>query len=168
VLNLIPEELKDAILALSHRTRLDIIAILQKSDLSYTQLLEKTGIQKGSLTNHLNKLMDAGLINNFSQGRFGGPYNSFYRLSRFGNDFLASLLSSIEIPTEPSREKDDWYLRALHNVAVYNEKSILLRAFEQCQPTVPMANKLFQIYDNQVELKYKHIIAMEPKHKRST
>ena len=92
-----PEEMKEAVSALDHDIRWRIVELIEETrGLSYTELLEALGIQKGSLTHHLNRLMEGGIIDNYSEKEFRGPYNSYYRLSRFGKDFLDGLLSSIE------------------------------------------------------------------------
>jgi predicted transcriptional regulator len=75
---------KKAVFALGHKQTWSIINILQQEkQLSYTELKAKTNMQKGSLNHHLNKLMDTGLVDNFSQDIISGPYKSFYRNSNF-------------------------------------------------------------------------------------
>ena len=162
---MIPNELIRAVLALSHKTRWDIIAKLQQQQLSYTELLNNTGMRKGSLTHHLNKLMDAGLIDNFSQGTISGPYSSYYRLSRFGKDFLTSLISSIEIPLkEPETNTEDApFLTVLHNEDTYKERSIVMRAFGIPQSSSFKTGRLIKTYDNKAETSYMHITKKELK-----
>lgn len=95
---IIPEEIKEAISALDHTLRWRIVELLQERDESaYTELLGILNIPKGSLTHHLNKLMENGIIDNYSKEEFGGPYSSYYRLSSFGKDLIAGILSSIQI-----------------------------------------------------------------------
>jgi len=95
---IIPEEIKDAVSALDHDLRWRIVELLQeKNESAYTELLEMLNIPKGSLTHHLDKLMENGIIDNYSKEEFGGPYSSYYRLSSFGKDIIAGILSSIQI-----------------------------------------------------------------------
>jgi DNA-binding transcriptional ArsR family regulator len=94
----IPEEIKEMVSALDHDTRWRIIELIQdKQKLSYTELLQGLSVRKGTLTHHLNRLMEAGIIDNFAGDDFAGPYSSYYELSRFGKDFIAGLLSSVQV-----------------------------------------------------------------------
>lgn len=103
-----PDELKEALSALNHDIRWRIVELIQEEEtLAYTELLEKLNIQKGSLSHHLNRLMEAGILDNYAKEEFGGPYNSYYKLSRFGKDFVVGLLSSVEmtIPIEAPKRR---------------------------------------------------------------
>lgn len=93
-----PDEIKEAVSALNHDIRWRIVELIQEEEtLAYTELLKKLNIQKGSLSHHLNRLMEAGILDNYAKEEFGGPYSSYYKLSRFGEDFVAGLLSSVEM-----------------------------------------------------------------------
>lgn len=95
----IPEEIKEALSALSQRIRWRIIELIrEEKSMSYTEILVRLGIQKGSLTYNLDRLMEAGILDNYSGEEFGGPYRSYYQLSPFGKDLIAGILSSIEVP----------------------------------------------------------------------
>lgn len=163
---MIPDELKKAVLALSNGTRLEIIDLLGKADLSYTQLLESTRIRKGSLNNHLNKLMNAGLVNNYSKGTFSRPHKSFYRLSRYGGDFLASLLATIEIPFADSyrNTNDSESRKKLCHSVEYDEKAIVMKAFGTSEPFNIGHKRFIQIYENKNEFKYRQNVAVDLKH----
>ena len=92
-----PDEIKEAVVAISHPTRWCIIELLQVNNrLAYTELLNSLNTSKGLLNHHLNKLTEAGLVDNYAQGEFGSQYSSYYSLSRFGKDFTDGLLSSVE------------------------------------------------------------------------
>jgi len=94
----VPVELKEAISALDHSLRWRIVELLQENDGSaYTELLELLKIPKGSLTHHLNRLMENGIIDNYSKEEFTGPYSSYYRLSSFGQGIIDGILSSIQM-----------------------------------------------------------------------
>ena len=97
-----PNEIKEAVSALDNERRWRIVELVQDNEeLAYTELLRILDVRKGSLTHHLNILMEGGILDNYSKGGFGGPYSSYYRLSRFGRDFLAGLLSSVEFTIYP-------------------------------------------------------------------
>ena len=157
---MIPDELKVAVSALSHKTRWEIIEALQQSELSYTELLKTIDIPKGSLNHHLIKIMEAGLIDNYSQGEFSGPYSSYYRLSSFGKNILRSLLSSVEVVipaviTKKHIEKEDLIAHAVFKSEVYEEKSFILTAFGIPQSLGSQTCNLFvQKYINKEESKY--------------
>lgn len=94
-----PKEIKEAVSALGYNVRWSIIELIQKNEeMAYTELLRTLNIRKGSLTHHLNRLMETGIIDNYSKEEFGGPYSSYYQLSRFGKDLVTGLLSSIQFP----------------------------------------------------------------------
>lgn len=97
---ILPQEIKEAVSALDHHTRWRIIELIQSNQkLSYTELLQSLSVRKGTLTHHLNKLMESGIIDNYSGEEFSGPYTSYYELSRFGKDFLAALISPFKLRT---------------------------------------------------------------------
>jgi hypothetical protein len=113
--------------------------------------------------------MYAGLVDNYSKGEFSGPYNSYYRLSAFGKDFLASLLSSVEVAIpivarETFREKDDVYSKIAYNSEVYTE-SLAIQAFGLPKSNAFRANKHIRMYGNKVEPKYSLVVASELNHK---
>ena len=94
-----PKEIKEAVSALDHDVRWSIIELIQKNEeMAYTELLRTLNIKKGSLTHHLNSLMENGLLDNYSKEKFSGPYSSYYQLSRFGKDLITGLLSSVQFP----------------------------------------------------------------------
>jgi DNA-binding HxlR family transcriptional regulator len=101
---IIPEDVKTAVSALSHQIRWRIIELIQEHEkLSYTEMLQRLAIHKGSLTHHLNRLMEAGMIDNYSEDGFFGPFSSYYQLSPFGKDLLMGLLSSFQFKPIPIR-----------------------------------------------------------------
>jgi DNA-binding transcriptional ArsR family regulator len=95
---IIPEEVKDTVSALDNDVRWRIVELVHENqNLSYTELLQRLWVRKGSLTHHLNRLMEAGILDNYSGENFGGSYTSYYKLSRYGRDFVAGLLSSVKV-----------------------------------------------------------------------
>lgn len=93
-----PLELRKALKALSNETREHIFLNLTEEGDSYTELLRRTNIQKGSLTHHLKTLMSAGLVRNFSRGKIQGAYDSFYAKTGFGESLVAGILGGVEPP----------------------------------------------------------------------
>jgi DNA-binding transcriptional ArsR family regulator len=94
----IQKDLKEAVAALDHPIRWHIVELIEdEGELSYTELLSRLRIRKGSLTHHLNRLMEGGLMDNFSKNELGDSYHSYYSLSRFGQDFVNSLEYSTAI-----------------------------------------------------------------------
>lgn len=99
---IVPEEVKEAVSALSHRTRWRIVdSFLENDSLSYTELLLRLKVRKGTLTHHLNRLMESGLIDNYSGRDFGDPFSSYYQLSPFGKDLVTGILSSVQFKIIP-------------------------------------------------------------------
>jgi DNA-binding transcriptional ArsR family regulator len=91
-----PEELRAGVVALSDHTREKILFTLMIGDRSYTQLRNPLKVRKGSLTHHLKVLMKAGLVRNFSKGKFSGPYDSFYAITDFGRDLIQGVNGAFE------------------------------------------------------------------------
>jgi DNA-binding transcriptional ArsR family regulator len=101
---IIPEEVKEAVSALSHRIRWRIVDLfLENESLSYTELLLRLKVRKGTLTHHLNRLMESGLIDNYSGEDFGDTFSSYYQLSSFGKDLVTGILSSVQFNVIPQR-----------------------------------------------------------------
>lgn len=133
----IPEEIKEAVSSLDYDLRWRLIELIQeKEELSYTELLRKLRVKKGSLSHHLNRLMEGGILDNFSKKEFGGPYTSYYKLSQFGRDFLDGLLSSVEFglflqPYErrARRPVRKYYLESAKQYAAYLSKKPLKKGF---------------------------------------
>jgi DNA-binding transcriptional ArsR family regulator len=68
-----------------------ILFNLMIGESSYTELQKSLEVRKGSLTHHLKVLMKAGLVKNFSKGKFSGPYESFYTITELGRDLIQGL-----------------------------------------------------------------------------
>jgi len=94
---MIPDEIKDAIKAINNKFRFKIIEnIYQKGPLSYTELLNELKLRKGSLTYHLDALLEGGLLDNYPIDEIDSQYKSYYSLSKFGRDFLSALFSPFD------------------------------------------------------------------------
>ncbi len=103
----IPVEIKRAVTGLDHDERWRIVdMLLRQGEIRYAVLQRALEIKKGSLTYHLDQLMLAGLVDNYSREKFQGPYESWYSLSRFGIDIINNLMATLEITPaiEPARQ----------------------------------------------------------------
>jgi len=59
---------------------------------SFSEIIEKTGIKSSTLTHHLRELMKASLITNFyKKSEDGSRAYSYYELTDFGRDFYDAL-----------------------------------------------------------------------------
>jgi len=113
-----PDEIKGAVSALDHDTRWKIVELIQeKKRLAYTELFRYLKVRKGTLTHHLNKLMENGILDNYAGENFDDPYSSYYELSRFGKDFISGLLSSIQVSL-PFQIPTRGYLPAISSVKI--------------------------------------------------
>ena len=62
--------------ALSHGIRIEIIDLLQDSEMSFSELYDKIGISKSSLSQHLSIMVGKGILIRRKEG-----LNSYYRVS---------------------------------------------------------------------------------------
>lgn len=62
--------------ALGHPIRVEVIDILQSDELSFSELLEKTGSPKSNLSQHLSSMATKGILSQRKEGQ-----NCFYKLS---------------------------------------------------------------------------------------
>lgn len=61
---------------LANSIRIEIIEILRKSEMGFSEIAEKTGVAKSSLSQHLNVMIEKGILIQRKEG-----LNSFYTLS---------------------------------------------------------------------------------------
>ena len=91
-----PREIVMAIKGLDNAIRFTILTLLSKhQELSFTELNEILKIKKGSLAHHLEKLMNAALVKNYSKKELKGPYDSYYAPTEFGKIFLSAIFESL-------------------------------------------------------------------------
>jgi len=105
--------------ALSDETRLRMLALLEKSELSVNELQEITRLSQSRISTHLGLLQDAGLVQSRRDGK-----RAFYRLSEDSDESVAELLKlaiqgAVELPE--------------HTGDLINLKRILKRRQEQDQ-----------------------------------
>lgn len=62
--------------ALAHPSRLQIIELLNTSEMGFAELMDRTGLLKSNLSQHLSVLQTAGVIACRKQGQ-----NKYYRIS---------------------------------------------------------------------------------------
>lgn len=98
----VPNELKRAVAAVDSDLRWKIVELLlSHKELSYTELVKKLGIRKGSLTYHLNQLKKGAILENYAKEDFKTLYDSYYSVSPYGRQFIDSLFSSLS-PLPPT------------------------------------------------------------------
>src|SRR5215475_4857352 len=105
--------------ALSDPTRLRIVALLEKDELSVNELQEITRMGQSRISTHLGLLQDSGLVQSRRDGK-----RSFYRLSTVTN---GSLSEFVQLAIRGAKEL------AEHNADQINLKRILNRRREQEQ-----------------------------------
>jgi DNA-binding transcriptional ArsR family regulator len=90
-----PLSLVRAVEALSEKHRREIFMSLNdKPGLAYSELKAITGLDKGTLNHHLEKLIAGALIRNFRGESPANQYTSFYEISSIGKRLLTNLYST--------------------------------------------------------------------------
>lgn len=79
-------------LASGERRRI-MIELQETRSLSYSKILETTGLSKGTLNYHLKNLLSAGLLRNYIDDQVQ-PYSSYYEVSELGINVIDNLLAS--------------------------------------------------------------------------
>jgi len=77
-------EIAEILSALSHESRLFALSFLIDGEKELKFLIEKTGLSKNGLVNHLSTLMDAGLVERVSRGK--------YRLTKDGAGYVSDMV----------------------------------------------------------------------------
>ena len=113
-----PSTLK-SLRALSDPTRLRIVALLEKDELSVNELQEITRMGQSRISTHLGLLQDSGLVQSRREGK-----RTFYRLSLPENDTAGQV---IQLAVRGSRELPE------HPSDQINLKRIINRRQEQAQ-----------------------------------
>ena len=88
-------------LASDERRRI-LIELEEKRRLSYSEILQRTGLSKGTLNYHLKQLATAGMTRNFIDDRIE-PYSSYYEVSEFGRNLIENFLDSFRPPSRHIR-----------------------------------------------------------------
>ncbi len=68
--------LSDTCKALSHPIRIEIIELLGKGELGFSEISERTGVAKSNLSQHLSVMVERGILRQRKEG-----LNSYFRLS---------------------------------------------------------------------------------------
>lgn len=82
----------DAIDALNAKERRQILIELEAGSLSYSKILQKTRLEKGTLNYHLKKLVASGLLRRYL--REGKLYTSFYEVTNLGRRLIEGILNA--------------------------------------------------------------------------
>jgi ubiquinone/menaquinone biosynthesis C-methylase UbiE/DNA-binding transcriptional ArsR family regulator len=117
-MTMVPSTLK-ALRALSDPTRLRIIALLEKDELSVNEFQEITRLGQSRISTHLSLLQDTGLIQSRREGK-----RTFYRLAPFGTGRTSEF---IQLAIRGASELPE------HGGDHINLKRILSRRREQAQ-----------------------------------
>ncbi|MGI0080239.1 MAG: ArsR/SmtB family transcription factor [Nitrososphaerales archaeon] len=87
-----PEPIVHMIKALDDKQRRQIlIALKGRGELSWSELLEKMTIEKGTLNHHLNELEAAGMIRNFSKENPTSGQHSYYEITNLATRVIDGL-----------------------------------------------------------------------------
>jgi len=78
--------LSNILRALAHPKRIEIISYLSSSQREYSAILRNSGISRTALANHLNLLVENGLVERIERGS--------YSLSKDGNTFYQSIIQT--------------------------------------------------------------------------
>src|SRR5437867_7774029 len=105
--------------ALADLTRLRIIGLLEKDELSVNELQEITRMGQSRISTHLGLLQDAGLLQSRRDGK-----RTYYRLNQEADDVAREF---IELAVRGARETDE------HSADQLNLKRVLARRNEQAQ-----------------------------------
>lgn len=97
--NKLPEEIRLVVKGLDDDVRLAIVlALLERGDLSFTQLKNILEIEKSRLNYHLTNLTRATLVKHVYKHELGKMEYSYYTLTRFGRKILSELIGSLRPP----------------------------------------------------------------------
>jgi len=105
--------------ALADPTRLRIMALLEKDELSVNELQEITRMGQSRISTHLGLLQDAGLLQSRRDGK-----RTYYRLNQEADDVAREF---IQLAVRGARETDE------HSADQLNLKRVLARRNEQAQ-----------------------------------
>jgi ArsR family transcriptional regulator len=105
--------------ALADPTRLRIVALLEKDELSVNELQEVTRMGQSRISTHLGLLQDSGLVQSRREGK-----RTFYKLNSNGNSAAAEF---VQLAVRGARELSE------HTSDQINLKRILARRREQAQ-----------------------------------
>jgi DNA-binding transcriptional ArsR family regulator len=82
----------------SEQRRRILIDLEEAGSLSYSEILQRTGLDKGTLNYHLKKLVASGLVRNFLREQGVSFYTSYYEVSEFGRHLIEGLLNAFKPP----------------------------------------------------------------------
>jgi len=83
-------EIAEIFTALSNESRLLMLSYLLDGEKDLKFLIEKTGLSKNGLVNHLSTLMDAGLVERVSRGKYGVTKDGAGYVSDMVDQYLVS------------------------------------------------------------------------------
>jgi DNA-binding transcriptional ArsR family regulator len=97
----LPEELIQIVRSVNHPIRQAILVLLNKeTELSFSKIKERLGLDKITLNNHLKNLYGAGVIDHYFRHEFGNQEYSYYAMTTLGRRVLSNLIEAL-IPPVP-------------------------------------------------------------------
>src|ERR1044071_5210368 len=105
--------------ALPDATRLRIVALLERTELSVHELQEITRMGQSRISTHLGLLQDAGLLQSRREGK-----RTFYRINQAADEFAREF---IQLAARGAKETEE------HAADQLNLKRILVRRNERAQ-----------------------------------
>lgn len=93
LLDSLPKEYIDILKAISNKLRFSLLLCLtDKEELSFSEIGEFLGKEKGTISSHLKKLEISGVLENFYKKSKENKDYSFYRITSMGNNLLKGFL----------------------------------------------------------------------------
>ena len=89
----------------SEQRRYILIELEEAGSLSYSEILQRTRLDKGTLNYHLKNLVAAAMVRNFLVDKQVSPYTSYYEVSELGRRFIQGLLNAFRPPIQRIRLK---------------------------------------------------------------
>ena len=91
----IPLELELALKGVSNKIRFALSLILiEKGPLSFSEITNLLNKEKSSIANHLTKLVEGGVIQNYLKKKPNSKEYSFYEITKFGEKIVSGLIKS--------------------------------------------------------------------------
>lgn len=92
-----------------------LIRIDESGPLAHKELLEKTGLDKGTLNYHLKILNSSGILTNYLDDNLDDNYSSYYDITHFGRKMIQAIFDIFE--------PDD--VAVMENSGIIDEKKAL-------------------------------------------
>jgi len=145
-IDMFPQELSLAINGLNNAKRQKIIMKLYSvQKMSFSEIREITGINDSLLSNHLRKLKDSMLIEQFYEHLVGQENYSFYKITKYGKKIINNLFNIFYVV---HKRKVQLYLKIEEETAIPSEA--LLSSRNPTSELSDTAEEIKQILDKLV------------------